>query len=121
MESTQNKNWPWLVLGGNMSIETDYQVKDFDQDAANWVEFYRQTQAQIKELQEKADYARANIEQALGMCEVGTFNNRPIVRWTTVKTSRLDVNKVKEALSPELVEQFSTVTTSRRFVLVTEE
>jgi predicted phage-related endonuclease len=104
-----------------MSIETDYQVKDFDQDAANWVTFYRETQAQIKELQEKADYARANIEQALGTCEVGTFQNRPIVRWTTVNSSRLDVNKVKEALSPELVEQFSTVTTSRRFVLVNEE
>lgn len=104
-----------------MSIQLDHEVMEFDQDAANWVQLYRDTLAQIKQLQEQADIARANIEQAMGVCEVGLYNNRPLVRWTNVSSSRLDVNKVKEALSPELIAQFSNTTSSRRFVIVSDE
>ena len=94
---------------------------DFDLDTANWVERYRETLAEIKVLQEQADIARAHIEQAMGDCQIGFHHNRPLVRWTTVTTTRLDTTKVKAALSEELIEQFSNTTTSRRFTLLDED
>lgn len=110
-----------FLLGGKMSIQTDHEIMELDQDAANWVQLYRETLASIKLLQEQADIARANIESQMGTCTVGLYNNRPLVRWTNVTSSRLDVNKVKEALSPELIAQFSSTTSSRRFTIVNED
>lgn len=104
-----------------MSVQINNEVVDFDQQTANWVARYRDTLAEIKELQEQADVARAHIEQAMGECQIGFHHNRPLVRWTTVTTTRLDTSKVKAALSPELIEQFSNTSTSRRFTLLDED
>tara|TARA_R110000822_G_scaffold71316_1_gene172026 strand:- start:14 stop:334 length:321 start_codon:yes stop_codon:yes gene_type:complete len=104
-----------------MSVEIEMGVVDFDLDTANWVERYRTTLREIKELQEVADIARAHIERALGDCQIGLHNNRQVVRWTSVVSERLDVKKVKESLTPELLAAFTSTTTSRRFSLVDQD
>ena len=102
-----------------MQIETG--VIDFDLDTFNWVDRYRHTMREIKELQEVADIARSHIEAAMGDCQIGFHHNRPVVRWTTVTTERLNTKMVKDSLTPELLEQFTTTSISRRFSLVDED
>jgi predicted phage-related endonuclease len=102
-----------------MQIETG--VIDFDLDTFNWVDRYRHTMREIKELQEVADIARSHIEAAMGDCQIGFHHNRPVVRWTTVTTERLNTKMVKDSLTPELLEQFTTTSISRRFTLVDED
>ena len=102
-----------------MQIETG--VVDFDLDTFNWVDRYRHTMREIKELQEVADIARSHIEAAMGDCQIGFHHNRPVVRWTTVTTERLNTKMVKDSLTPELLEQFTTTSISRRFTLVDED
>jgi len=104
-----------------MSMQISTETMDFDLDTFNWVDRYRQTMQDIKELQEVADIARSHIEAAMGDCQIGFHHNRPVVRWTTVTTERLNTKMVKEALTPELLEQFTTTSTSRRFTLVDED
>jgi predicted phage-related endonuclease len=121
MENKQKNNWRGLVLGGKVSVQITNEVIDFDQETADWVQRYRETMAEIKALQEQADIARSYIESAMGDCQIGFYHNRPLVRWTTVTTTRLDTTKVKAALSPELIEQFSNTSTARRFTLLDED
>lgn len=104
-----------------MSVQITNEVIDFDQETADWVQRYRETMAEIKALQEQADIARTRIESSMGDCQIGFYHNRPLVRWTTVTTTRLDTTKVKAALSAELIEQFSNTSTSRRFTLLDED
>tara|TARA_R110000822_G_scaffold1273_7_gene5795 strand:+ start:3479 stop:3799 length:321 start_codon:yes stop_codon:yes gene_type:complete len=104
-----------------MSVQIETDVVDFDLDTANWVARYRATQKEIKELQEVLDIARSHIEAAMGECQVGLHHNRPVVRWTTVTTERLDVKRVKESLTPELLASFTATSTTRRFTLIEEE
>jgi predicted phage-related endonuclease len=110
-----------LVLGGKVGVQINIEVIDFDQETADWVQRLRETNAEIKLLQEQADIARSHIESAMGDCQIGFHHNRPMVRWVTVTTTRLDTTKVKAALSPELIEQFSNTSTSRRFTLLDED
>ena len=104
-----------------MSMQIETGVIDFDLDTFNWVDRYRHTMREIKELQEVADIARSHIEAAMGDCQIGFHHNRPVVKWTTVTTERLNTKMVKEALTPELLEQFTTTSISRRFSLVDED
>ena len=104
-----------------MSVQIEAGVVDFDLDTFNWVDRYRHTMQEIKELQEVADVARSHIERAMGECQVGLHHNRPVVRWTTVTSERLNTKMVKEALTPELLAQFTTISTSRRFTLCDED
>ena len=104
-----------------MSMQIETGVIDFDLDTFNWVDRYRHTMREIKELQEVADIARSHIEAAMGDCQIGFHHNRPVVRWTTVTTERLNTKMVKDSLTPELLEQFTTTSISRRFTLVDED
>jgi hypothetical protein len=104
-----------------VSVQINNEVLDFDQETADWVQRYRETLYEIKALQEQADIARSHIEAAMGDCQIGFHHNRPLVRWTTVTTTRLDTTKVKAALSEELISQFSNTSISRRFTLVDED
>lgn len=101
-----------------MGIQFDHEVMEFDIDDVNDIERYKSLLLEIKEIQEQADFYRAKIEATLGVCEIGTYNSQPLVRWTNVTTSRLDSKRIKEHLSADLYELFSMTTTSRRFVIV---
>lgn len=104
-----------------MSMEIEKGVIAFDQDIANWVLQYRNALEKAKEWQEIADVARSHIENALGEAEVGLWQGRPVVRYTTVETRRFDAKKAQELLPAELVEKLQVTSSHRRFSIVTED
>jgi predicted phage-related endonuclease len=87
-------------------------------DVAGWLELYKKTQAEIKALEEKASTAKEKIQEALGDNEIGTLDGSPVVRWTKVTSTRLDMKKAREVLDPKILEFLSSESTSRRFTLV---
>jgi predicted phage-related endonuclease len=87
-------------------------------DVAGWLGLYKKTQAEIKALEEKASTAKEKIQEALGDNEVGTLDGSPVVRWTKVTSTRLDMKKAREVLDPKILQFLSSESTSRRFTLV---
>jgi predicted phage-related endonuclease len=87
-------------------------------DVAGWLELYKKTQADIKALEEKASTAKEKIQEALGDNEIGTLDGSPVVRWTKVTSTRLDMKKAREVLDPKILQFLSSESTSRRFTLV---
>ena len=101
-----------------MSVEIEKGVIDFDDNAAAWLESYKNALAKIKEWQEVADVARAHIENSLGDAEVGMYLNRPVVRWSFIETRRFDVKRAKEILPSQVLDTLEVITNSRRFSIV---
>lgn len=88
------------------------------QDMKGWIELLKLSQAEIKALEEKVAAAREKIQEALGENEIGTLDGSPVVRWTKVTSTRLDLRKAKEVLAPSILGFLSTESVSRRFTLV---
>jgi predicted phage-related endonuclease len=86
-------------------------------DTAAWIELYRKTQAEMKALEERLEQAKAKIQEAMGDNEIGFLDGRVAVRWTKVKSVRLDVAKAKEILDPKIYAFLSRESESRRFTL----
>ena len=101
-----------------MSVEIEKGVIDFDDNAAAWLENYKNALAKIKEWQEVADVARSHIENSLGDAEVGMYLNRPVVRWSFIETRRFDIKRAKEILPPQVLDTLEIITNSRRFSIV---
>jgi predicted phage-related endonuclease len=100
---------------------TDTDTAALD-DLTSWLDLYRQATDGIAALEERRKVARERIEAALGDAETGTVDGRPVVRWTHVTSRRLDQAKAKGLLADyNLLDDAMTETTSRRFVLVTED
>lgn len=87
-------------------------------DMKGWIELLKLSQADIKVLEEKIQVAREKIQEALGDNEIGTIDGQPVVRWTRVTSTRLDMKKAKEVLDPKILAFLSSESTSRRFTLV---
>ena len=87
-------------------------------DMKGWIELLRLSQADIKVLEEKVAIAIEKIQEALGDNEIGLIDGAPVVRWTKVTSTRLDMKKAKEVLDPKILAFLSSESTSRRFTLV---
>lgn len=87
-------------------------------DMRGWIELLRLTQADIKVLEEKVATAKEKIQEALGDNEIGLIDGSPVVRWTRVVSTRLDMQKAREVLDPAILAYLSSETNSRRFTLV---
>ena len=74
----------------------------------------RNKQAELGQMIEKS---RAAIEEALGDDEIGTLNGEPVIRWRHQKVTHLDQKALKEA-HPEIVAEFQTTSTQRRFEIL---
>lgn len=90
---------------------------DLPLDTAAWIELYRKTQAEMKGLEEKLEQAKSKIQEAMGDNEIGLIEGRVAVRWTKVKSVRLDIAKAKEILDPKIYGFLSRESESRRFTL----
>ena len=104
-----------------MSVEIETGVVDFDNNTAAWLENYKNALAKIKEWQEVADVARSHIENSLGDCEVGIYQNRPVVRWSFVETKRFDIKRAKEILPQQVLDTLEVISNSRRFSIVEQD
>lgn len=76
----------------------------------------RQLQALIEEAQAEAEAIKDTIKAAMGDSESVQAGEYKIT-WKTVTTARIDTSALKKAL-PELAEQFTRSTTTRRFCVV---
>lgn len=73
----------------------------------------RQLQALIEEAQAEAEAIKDALKAAMGDSEVVQAGEYKIT-WKAVTTARIDTSALKKAL-PELAEQFTRSTTTRRF------
>jgi predicted phage-related endonuclease len=101
-----------------MSTEIEKGVVVLDDNTAQWLKQYREALGKIKEWQEIADIARSHLESALGDCEEGLHNGRPVVRWTQIESKRFDTKRAREILPPQVIQMLEVVQHSRRFSLV---
>lgn len=75
----------------------------------------RQLQALIEEAQAEAEAIRDTLKKAMGDSEsiqAGEYR----ITWKAVTSSRIDTTALKKAL-PDVAEQFTKQTTSRRFCI----
>lgn len=85
-------------------------------DIAVTIDRYRDAVRRQKEAQDLVDELRGQIEDRMGDSESGLIGGREVVRWRRVEARRLDQKLVKEYLGMKY-DEFTTVTTSRRFTI----
>lgn len=99
--------------------ESEPDSVDLGDEGASLVLDMRRAQAARKEAEREEGKAKAGIMTLLGKAEVGTVNGDVAVTWKTVETRRLDQKRLS-AEHPEVVEAYSSVGRSRRFILAEE-
>lgn len=94
----------------------DKPTVDLPADAKAWVDYIKQVDEQIKDLEERKKAARLVLEDYLGEAEEGVIDGQVVVRWTYVRSNRFDTTKLKQA-RPDLYREFLVEGLSRRFTL----
>jgi putative phage-type endonuclease len=72
---------------------------------------------QIKELTRQRDAFAQGLQDKLGDHPVGVYDDDVIVRWSNVTTNRIDTTALRAA-HPDLADEFTRATHSRRFTTV---
>ena len=85
-------------------------------DLTGWINVLRVAMTEKARAETVIAQARGKIEDALGDAEVGTVAGVPVVKWTTVTSSRFDQKAAREFLG-DAAASFMTETTTRRFTL----
>jgi thiamine biosynthesis protein ThiC len=104
-----------------MTTEIEHGVVDFDDGIGQWLRQYKEAQAEAKRWAEVADIARSHLEAAMGDAELAMYQNRPVIRWTKVESTRFDTKKAREILPEQLIEALEVTSISRRFTIVEHE
>lgn len=97
--------------------ERDARPADAVEVPAELVEALRNARAQEAQWAEIAGTLRSKLEELIGEHETATVNGQPAIRWTRVKSTRLNQTLLK-SLHPDAYAECQTVSTSRRFTLV---
>ncbi len=87
-----------------------------DNDLCDAIEALREIKKQQKKLKETQDMLEAGIKLAMQNSEKLVDGSNVLATWKSSKTSRFDQSRFKKD-HPELAKQFTTTTTSRRFLL----
>ena len=101
-----------------MSLQINPEEIDFDPAVAADIARLRRVKAEIGELQEQADIFTERIKSALGDAIIGTVNGAPVVKWSIVESSRLDIKKAREVLPTQVLDLLEVKSQSRRFTLL---
>lgn len=88
---------------------------------AGWLNEYNRLKAEMKDLSERLDIARAHVELAMADNTMATVNGVPVLKWDYVESRRLDQKKVQESLPEDFLEQFYTVQRSRVFRPISQD
>ena len=104
-----------------MTMEIEHGVVDFDDGVGQWLRQYKAAQAEAKKWSEIADVARSHLEAAMGDAELAMYQNRPVIRWTKVESTRFDTKRAREILPAQVIEALETVSVSRRFTIVEQD
>lgn len=87
-------------------------------DIAHIIDEYRHAKHALDYAQQRVDELRRQIEERMGDSESGLIGGREIVRWRNVTSRRIDTQAVKEYLGTKY-DEFTTITSSRRFTIET--
>ena len=121
LDKSEINNRLRLVVGGSVTTEIEHGVVDFDDGIGQWLRQYKEAQAEAKKWGEVADIARSHLEAAMGDAELAMYQNRPVIRWTKVESTRFDTKKAREILPAQLIEALEVTSISRRFTIVEQE
>lgn len=89
-------------------------------EAQELIEQYRVATERIRDWEQQRDEAANRLKALMGDAEIGLIAGKPAVRWTTVRSSRLDTKALREA-HPDIAQAFTREQTYRRFSLVEQE
>ena len=89
-------------------------------DIANIIESYRRAVIRAQEAENDVKNLRGLIEDKMGSAESGLVGGRVVVTWRNVTSRRIDTDAVKKHLGDNY-EQFTKVSTSRRFEVAAPE
>jgi len=101
-----------------MSMQINQNEIDLDPTFAATIMVLRRLKAEIGELQERADILTEQIKSAMGDAVIGTINGAPVVKWTTVESTRFDTKKAREVLPQQVIELLEVKSQSKRFTLL---
>lgn len=101
-----------------MTTQINTEMRELDANAEAFLLGYLEAKAKVKEWSEKADIYAEQIKAQLGDAEIGLINGRESVRWTSVTSQRVDIAKLREVISPEVLAPFVKESISRRFTIV---
>ena len=88
---------------------------------AGWLNEYNRLKAEMKDLTERMDIARAHVELAMADNTMATVNGQPVLKWDYVESRSLDQKKVQESLPQEVLDGFYTVQRSRVFRPISQD
>jgi hypothetical protein len=88
---------------------------------AGWLTEYNNLKAQIKDLTERADIARAHLESALGDNVMATVNGVPVLKWDYVDSKRFNQKKAQQLLSEAVFQECFDITRSRVFRPISQD
>lgn len=96
-------------------------AKELPASVAGWLEEYKKIKSQIKELEERANIARAHVEEFLEDVDLGTVNGKPVIKWIYVEQGRFDQAEAKKILTAEQIQACTKIVTTRQFRPVNED
>lgn len=79
--------------------------------------FCKRKKAELKALE---DNARAAVERAMGENETGELDGKPAITWVRYKKRQLNQAMLRE-VSPELIEEHTSLVEQRAFKVVDDE
>jgi predicted phage-related endonuclease len=88
---------------------------------AGWLTEYNRLKAEMKDLAERMDIARAHVELAMADNTMATVNGSPVLKWDYVESRRIDQKKLQELFAPEVLEPVYTVQRSRVFRPISQD
>lgn len=88
---------------------------------AGWLNEYLRLKAEVKDIMERLEIARAHVESAMGDKTIATINNVPVLKWDYVESRRMDQKKVQEILTKDALEAVFTTTRSRVFRPISQD
>lgn len=87
---------------------------------ANEIDQLRLLRAELTDLKGEKDRLENLIKQAMGPAEAGEVHGQRVVTWKTTTSRRLDTTALRDD-HPQLAAQYSTETTTRRFLLTKQK
>lgn len=82
------------------------------------IDAFRAATAEIARLEDTVKAIRTVIEAQMGDAEYACVDGEPVIRWSYVKTRRLDLDKLRGVVDPAVLAECYVESEGRRFAAV---
>lgn len=79
---------------------------------------YQAATAELSNLEDTVKAIRNIIENAMGEAEYATVGGKPVIRWSYVRTRRLDMDKLRGVVDPAVLAECYVDSEGRRFTTI---